>query len=53
MCGDRSEQQVITGLTDILILGKTKKLLASNWSSFSEATKRFSDIPMILAGVDF
>ena len=51
---DRSKNQVITGLVDVIALTKTKKLLGSNWSSFSELCKRLNNnIPMELAGINF
>lgn len=51
---DRSDEQVITGLVDVVALTRTKKLLGSNWSSFSELVKRLQhSLPMELAGVHF
>jgi len=50
---DRSKEQMIYAMADVKLLSKTKLLLASNWSSFSELVRRWSDIKTLLAGVDF
>jgi hypothetical protein len=50
---DRSSEQLIFALADVILLAKTKLLFGSNWSSFSELVRRFSSSKMQLAGVDF
>jgi hypothetical protein len=50
---DRSRDQVITGLIDVLILSKTKTFYGSNWSSFSELVVRFGTCNGKYAGKDF
>ena len=40
---DRSKEQIIYAMADVLLLSKCKKLLGSTWSSFSEAAMRLSD----------
>ena len=50
---DRSVDQVKTAVVDIWLLAKTKSLLGSNWSSFTELISRLSGKTPKLAGVDF
>jgi hypothetical protein len=50
---DRSTEQLVYALADVILLSKTKLVLGSNWSSFSELVKRLSPNPMLLAGVHF
>lgn len=50
---DRSIDQVITAIVDVYMLSKTKSMLASNWSSFSELVKRLNNFKMEIAGKDF
>lgn len=52
-CFDRSVEQVQTALADAVLIGKTKKFLASQWSSYSELCKRLSEVEMLLAGISF
>jgi hypothetical protein len=40
---DRSKEQIIYALADVLLLSRCQKLLGSTWSSFSEAAMRLSD----------
>ncbi|MEP2651764.1 MAG: hypothetical protein ABJH06_07185, partial [Paraglaciecola sp.] len=52
---DRSKEQIKYGLADAILLSKSKKLLGSTWSSFSELamrmSKTYSSIEM--SGKDF
>ena len=50
---DRSTEQLVYAMADVILLAKTKLVLGSNWSSFSELVKRLSPSPMLLAGVHF
>jgi hypothetical protein len=50
---DRSSDQLVSALADVILLSKTKKFLASNWSSFSELVRRFANIETLIAGVHF
>lgn len=50
---DRSIEQVQSGLIDMILLSRTKFILGSNWSSFTEIAFRMSGIVLKLAGVDF
>lgn len=50
---DRSLEQVKTAIVDIMLLSKTKYLLGSNWSSFTEIVGRLSGRKTKLVGVDF
>jgi hypothetical protein len=50
---DRSVQQIIYGLIDVVLLSKTKYILGSNWSSFTELAHRLSGNSVKLAGVHF
>jgi hypothetical protein len=50
---DRSVNQVKTAIIDLILLSKTKYMLGSNWSSFTEIAHRLSGKPLKMAGVDF
>lgn len=52
---DRSKEQIIFAMADVLLLSKCKKLLGSTWSSFSEAAMRLSDTysEIEMSGRDF
>ncbi len=52
---DRSKEQIIYALADVLLLSKCKKLLGSTWSSFSEAAMRLSNTysEIEMSGRDF
>jgi len=50
---DRSKEQVKSAVIDLILLAKTKYMLGSNWSSFTEIAHRLSGKPLKLAGVDF
>lgn len=52
---DRSKEQIIYALADVLLLSKCKKLLGSTWSSFSEAAMRLSNTysEIEMSGKDF
>eukprot|EP00179_Madagascaria_erythrocladioides_P002583 CAMPEP_0198310532 /NCGR_PEP_ID=MMETSP1450-20131203/2590_1 /TAXON_ID=753684 ORGANISM="Madagascaria erythrocladiodes, Strain CCMP3234" /NCGR_SAMPLE_ID=MMETSP1450 /ASSEMBLY_ACC=CAM_ASM_001115 /LENGTH=696 /DNA_ID=CAMNT_0044013371 /DNA_START=33 /DNA_END=2123 /DNA_ORIENTATION=- len=52
-CDDRGAGCLHYALADILCLSKTKYLLGSYWSSFTEAAIRLGGIKVYLAGVDF
>lgn len=41
---DRSGDQLVTALADIYALGRTGRMLASSWSSFSEAALRMAPL---------
>jgi hypothetical protein len=50
---DRSKRQIQLALIEVILLSKTKSLLGSNWSTFTELAKRFGNSHVRLAGVDF
>lgn len=50
---DRSFEQIISGLIDVILLSRTKHILGSNWSSFTELAHRLSGKQLTLAGVNF
>lgn len=52
-CDGRDGHCVRFALVDIICLSKTKKLIGSNWSSFTEAASRFGGKKARLAGQDF
>jgi len=50
---DRSVEQVQSALVDIILISKTRVLLGSQWSSFTELSRRWSDVELRLAGMAF
>lgn len=50
---DRSIEQIQSGLVDLMLLSRTKFLLGSNWSTFTELAQRFGSKTAYLAGIDF
>jgi len=52
-CEDRDSKCVVWALLDLLCLSKTRKLLGSNWSSFTEAAQRLGVSSSEIAGQDF
>jgi len=50
---DRSTEQQKFALIDIMLLSKTKRMLGSNWSSFSEIANRIGGMPYEKSGIDF
>uniref|UniRef100_A0A7S1XCS5 Uncharacterized protein n=1 Tax=Compsopogon caeruleus TaxID=31354 RepID=A0A7S1XCS5_9RHOD len=52
-CDDRSAECLSMALADILCLSRTRYLLGSYWSSFTEAALRLGGIKVYLAGKDF
>lgn len=52
-CDDRSPECVQYALADLMCLGRTRKILGSNWSSFSEAAARLTGGPLYMSGVHF
>lgn len=52
-CDGRDGRCARFALVDILCLAKTKQLLGSNWSSFTEVASRFGGLTPRLAGEDF
>ncbi|CAN8067899.1 unnamed protein product [Agarophyton chilense] len=52
-CDGRDALCVRFALADLLCLGRTRALLGSNWSSFTEAASRLGGRKPRLAGVDF
>eukprot|EP00171_Calliarthron_tuberculosum_P020415 IDg20415t1 len=52
-CDDRSELCVQHAFAELLILSRTRLLLASPWSSFSEVAARLGGIQAHVAGIDF
>ena len=52
-CDDRDGECVRMALLDMYCLSRTRSLLGSNWSSFTEAAERLGGIKAKLAGQDF
>lgn len=52
-CDDRSADCVKYALIDMYAVAKTRKILGSNWSSFTEIVQRLSGKTALLAGQDF
>lgn len=52
-CDGRDGACIQYALIDLLCLAKTKELVGSNWSSFTEAASRFGGKKPRLSGVDF
>ncbi|KAA8497079.1 hypothetical protein FVE85_0808 [Porphyridium purpureum] len=52
-CDERTRACVLAALVDLVCLSRTKRILGSNWSSFTEAAMRLSGKRAELAGVDF
>lgn len=52
-CDGRDGFCIRFAMTDLLALAGTKKILGSNWSSFTEAAERFGAKKALLAGKDF
>ncbi len=50
---DRSPQQIQIALIEVILLSKTKLILGSNWSTFSELARRLGSSTSKLAGIDF
>lgn len=52
-CDDRNSKCMIYALIDMYALSRTKQLLGSNWSSYTEMIERLSGLKARLAGQDF
>lgn len=52
-CDDRDSECVKYAVIDMYALSKTKKLLGSNWSSYTEMAERLGGLKARLAGRDF
>lgn len=52
-CDDRGDKCVRYGMADLVVLARTKVLLGSTWSSFTEAAMRLGGPKARLAGTDF
>jgi hypothetical protein len=52
-CDDRRPACVQYALADMMCLGRTRKIIGSNWSSFSEVSGRLSGAPLFLSGISF
>ncbi|KAI0564065.1 Galactosyltransferase [Gracilaria domingensis] len=52
-CDDRDSECVKYAVVDMYALSKTKKLLGSNWSSYTEMAERLGGLKARLAGQDF
>jgi hypothetical protein len=50
---DRSKEQIVASVVDLVILGSTRELLGSNWSSFTEVAARLAGVKPRLAGIHF
>ena len=50
---DRSIQQVQSAIADVVLVSKCKLLLGSQWSSFTELCRRWTEVQMQLAGIAF
>eukprot|EP00178_Gracilaria_changii_P024419 TRINITY_DN735_c0_g2_i1.p1 TRINITY_DN735_c0_g2~~TRINITY_DN735_c0_g2_i1.p1 ORF type:complete len:757 (-),score=99.13 TRINITY_DN735_c0_g2_i1:195-2465(-) len=52
-CDDRDSECVKYAVIDMYALSKTKRLLGSNWSSYTEMAERLGGLKASLAGQDF
>jgi len=52
-CDDRDSECVQYAMIDVYALSKTKRLLGSNWSSYTELAERLGGLKAELAGQDF
>lgn len=52
-CEDRSGKCEQYAMADVLVLSKTRMLLGSTWSSFTEAVMRMGGPKALMAGTDF
>lgn len=52
-CDDRDSECVKFAMIDVYALSKTKRLLGSNWSSYTELAERLGGLKAELAGQDF
>jgi hypothetical protein len=52
-CDDRSPACVQYALADLMCLGRTRKLVGSNWSSFTEVAGRLGGVSVYRSGVHF
>ena len=50
---DRSIEQQRFALIDMVLLSRTRYILGSNWSSFTEIAHRLGNTPVFYSGVDF
>ena len=50
---DRSVVQVQSAIADVALVGKCNQLLGSQWSSFTELCRRWSELDLRLAGTAF
>ncbi len=52
-CDDRDSECVKYAMIDVYALSKTRRLLGSNWSSYTELAERLGGLKAELAGQDF
>lgn len=52
-CDDRGPECIKFAMADLIVLSRTKPLLGSTWSSFTEAAMRLGGPKALLAGTDF
>uniref|UniRef100_A0A7S1T5E1 Uncharacterized protein n=1 Tax=Compsopogon caeruleus TaxID=31354 RepID=A0A7S1T5E1_9RHOD len=52
-CDERERLCLQEALADLCLLSKTRLILGSPWSSFSEVASRFGNVKLLLAGRDF
>jgi hypothetical protein len=52
-CDDRTTACLHYSLADLVALARTRKIIGSSWSSFSEVAGRLSGGPLYLSGVSF
>lgn len=52
-CFDRSKQQQIYALADMVLLSKSKWIIGSYWSTFTEIAQRLGNKKVRLSGIDF
>lgn len=50
---DRSIDQIVSAIIDVMLLAETKYILGSGWSSFTELAERLSNNASKIAGKDF
>jgi hypothetical protein len=52
-CDGRRTECLQTALADMIVLGRTRRMLGSPWSSFTEGARRFGCREVRVAGTDF
>lgn len=52
-CDDRHAECIVFAVVDLYALSMTRRLLGSNWSSYTEAAQRLGGVKASLSGINF